>query len=172
MDNRVFCTVQVKYIHIAKFLFHGAYYKGQGIAEVGLSLMCLVYYFVGWRTNIGWLDIIMLIFGLFFTVIYPIYLLLKAAMMMYGSRKNKSATEYVFSDKGVKMSQDREEANMDIAWKDIFFMHETKSMIFLYMTPKIGMMLPKNQLNNDEERVKDAIRNNMDPKRCKFLKQK
>lgn len=168
----VTCTIDIKYIHICKFLFHGAYYKGQGVAEVGFSLLCLGYYLAGFVTGIGWLDIIMLIFGLFFTVIYPLYLLGKAALMMFGSRKNKSLTEYYISDRGLKVRQDREEANLDLNWGDVFYMHETKGMIYLYMTPKMALMLPKEQIKNDEEIIKELIKKNMDPKRCKFLGQK
>ena len=172
MSNSVVVKVDIGYFEMVRFLFHGAYYKGQGVAEVGISLLCLGYYLAGFVTGIVWLDIIMLIFGLFFTVIYPLYLLGKAAMMMFGSRKNKSSTEYHIADRGIKVRQDREEANLDLNWGDIFFMHETKGMIYLYMTPKMALMLPKKQIKNDEESIKELIKKNMEPKRCKFLKQK
>ncbi|MBE6015102.1 MAG: YcxB family protein [Lachnospiraceae bacterium] len=171
MDSKVTVTVDIGYKHIAKFLFHGGYYKGQGVAEVGFSLMCLVYYFVGFRSGIDWLDIILLLLGLTFTVFYPLFLLGKAALMMWGQRKSKSSTTYEIGDKGIHMSQERrEEANVNIAWSDVFFMHETKGMILLYMTPKIALILPKEQLNNSEETINNIIKRNMDPKRCKFLK--
>ncbi len=170
MDAKVTVAVDIRYIHIAKFLFHGGYYKGQGVAEVGFSLMCLVYYFVGFKSGIEWLDIILLILGLTFTVIYPAYLLGKAALMMWGQRRNRSITTYEIGDGGIHMSQDREEAKANVSWSDVFFMHETKSMILLYMTPKIALIFPKDQLDNSEETIKNIIKRNMDPRRCKFLK--
>ena len=170
MDAKVTVKIDIKYIHLAKFLFHGGYYKGQGIAEVGFSVLCLIYYFAGFKTGIDWLDLIMLIMGLLFTVIYPIFLLGKAGLMMYGQRKNRSITTYEIGDGGIHMTQDREEANANIGWSDVFFMHETKSMILLYMTPKIALILPKEQLNNSEETIKNIIKRNMDARRCKFLK--
>ena len=170
MDAKVTVSVDIRYIHIAKFLFYGGYYKGQGVAEVGFSVLCLVYYFAGFKSGIDWLDLIMLILGFLFTVIYPLFLLGKAALMMYGQRKNKSTTVYEIADKGIHMTQDREEADANIAWSEVFFMHETKSMILLYMTPKIALILPKEQLDNSEETIKNIIKRNMKPQRCKFLK--
>ena len=107
MDARVTVEIDIRYIHLAKFLFHGGYYKGQGVAEVGFSVLCLVYYFAGFKSGVDWLDLIMLILGFLFTVIYPIFLLGKAALMMYGQRKNRSITKYEIGDGGIHMSQDR-----------------------------------------------------------------
>lgn len=172
MDAKVTVTVDIKYIHLVKFHFYGGYYKGQGIAEIGFSLLCLVYYFAGFRTGMDWLDFILLIMGLLFTVIYPAWLLIKAAAMVYGGRKNKSAIVYEIGDKGIHMTGDREEANTNISWSDVFYVHETKSMILLYLTPKMALILPKEQLNNSEETIKNIIKRNMKPNRCKFLKEK
>ena len=170
MDAKVTVTVDIRYIHLVKFLFHGGYYKGQGVAEVGFSVLCLVYYFAGFKSGIDWLDLVLLILGLTFTVIYPLFLLGKGALMVWGQRKNKSLTTYEIGDKGIHMTQDREEANANLDWSDVFFMHETKGMILLYMTPKIALILTKEQLNNSEETIKNIIKRNMDPRRCKFLK--
>ena len=167
MEDKVTVSVQATTKDMIVYHFYNAYYKTKGILNMAISAICLVVYLSGYIKEVAWAEWVMIFMAAFFPIIYPLVLILKSVLAVNATRKQKVPIDYTFSKKGINLSQG--ENTLDIQWSDVFFIKETKSSIYIYITAKSAFIFPKEQIKGNVENIKNLLKENVEIKRTTFL---
>ncbi len=144
------------------YRFYHKYTRAGGIMELvlGLFLLCFCVITIIQKTNISY-TLIVGFLGLFFLVIMPVSMALRAGKTVKTSKRFQEPTHYVVEDKGMTVSM--QDMQAQVKWDEIYKIKETKNNIFIYFTPVSANVLPKEQLEGKLADLKALISKNMKP---------
>lgn len=174
------------------YRFYHKYTKFSGILEIvlGVFLMVLCGFTVG-RTDISYTLIVGFV-GLFFLVIMPVGMAVRAGKTVRNSPRFQVPTHYYISDEKMVVSMKLPEScdakesvendggkedgvaendgapkdgcmSATVNWDGIYCVKETKISILVYFTPVNANILPKEQLGSQLDTVKQIFKDNMNP---------
>ncbi|WP_310601971.1 YcxB family protein [Anaerosporobacter sp.] len=166
MDKKVNLKIELKVSDMYEFLLRHAYTSISGLIGVGISLVALVFFFIGLKDSDAYQSVLLLLIASLFTIINPIQLRLKAKQQVCLNPMFKIPLEYEFSETGIVVKQNEEQA--ELVWADTFKVVETKSLIIIYFSKVTGYILPKSQMGEQKETLMELIKGNVDAKYCKF----
>ena len=167
MEEKFTLKIKDTFKDMVAFQFYNSYYKMKGVMNIVISAGCLALYLSGYISGIKWMEWLLIFGALFFPIIYPLVLVLKAAVAAYGG-KAKEPIQYTFSHEGINIFQN--DNTLDLAWKDLFFVKETKSTMYIYITPSSALILPYNQIYGYGANIKNLLNKHMDNARIKYVK--
>ena len=152
------------------FLMHHNYRSFGGVTGVLLSLGALVIFFL----NIGNEDmrlaykVALLVIGLVYTVIQPIMLYKKAATQVKVSDSVNKPLTYTFTDEDLTISLEDEKVTHQ--YEDVLMIKSTRVSILIYVTVYRAFILPKKDIGDNFEELKDILKRNVKNARCVDIK--
>lgn len=166
MDKRVNLTIELKVSDMYEFLLRHAYTSVAGIVGVGISLVALVFFFIGLDKSDAYQNILLLLIASLFTIVNPIQLRFKARQQVCLNPMFKIPLDYEFSDDGIVVKQNDQQA--ELSWADTFKVVETKNLVIIYFSKVTGYILPKSQMGEQQADFMELIKNHVDAKKCKL----
>lgn len=100
--------------------------------------------------------VILIISSLLFTVINPFLLYLRSVKQVKRKEGFCKPILYTFTKKGFTMQQGKEQATA--LWSDLWKIRDGKKYLFLYGNTIRANIIPKNQLNGQQEEISKFIR--------------
>lgn len=137
-------------------LYH-KYHAFSGICEIVLGVIMLVlgiYSLINLDKMNLTFALLAVLFGVVFLVGMPIQLYLhsKTGIKKEGFSK---PLHYVLDEKCVTVSNGNESAT--VMWEDVFRVKSSKRSLFLYFTPTRANIVPKSEIMNQMDEVKEVI---------------
>lgn len=143
------------------YRFYHKYTRFSGIIELILGAFLLVFGAVSaGKTNVSYTLMVSFI-GLFFLIIMPVSMAMRAASTVKKSPRFKAPTHYVITEE--KMTLSMGELSQEVSWEQIYRIRETRISILLYFTPYSANVLPKEQIGEQLETVKKIFTEKMEP---------
>ncbi|WP_167957831.1 YcxB family protein [Anaerosporobacter faecicola] len=168
MNNKVNLKIELKVSDMYEFLLRHAYTSVAGLVGVGISLVALVSFFIGLGKSDTYQNILLLVIASLFTIINPIQLRMKARQQVSLNPMFKIPLDYEFDQEQIVVRQNDQHA--ELSWNDMYKVVETKNLIILYFSKVTGYILPKSQMNGQEQELVQLIQDNVDQAKCKFRK--
>lgn len=156
MEKTIKIKVKLGVWDLYHFLLQYNYKSFGGIFGVIISLLSLGYVVATYEKHDVTINIIFLLIGLLWTVIQPLLLLQKAAQQATKNEAYKAALEYEFDNKGLKIRQGKEKA--EVLWENIVKVKEDRKQILLFTSRVHACILPKEQFVEELEKIKTLIR--------------
>lgn len=168
MEKETKLSIQIQPADMHQFLVRRNYTSFSGLFGLIISVAAVIYLLLTFRTNTPNRNVLLLLIGALFLVIQPIQLKLTAYQKVKLTPMFKEPLEYVLNDKGIKIQQKEEEAQ--IAWKDVRKVVETNKSIFVYTSPISAFIFPKNQYVAQYDAVKSIIKQHVKEEQCRWKK--
>lgn len=143
------------------YRFYHKYTRFSGIMELvlGVFLLALGGACAG-RANASYVLMVAFI-GLFFLVIMPVSMAMRAASTVKKSPRFQAPTHYVITEEKMVLSMG--ELSQEVSWDQIYRIRETKISLLVYFSPYSANVLPKNQLGGQLAAVKEIFVKGMGP---------
>lgn len=158
MEGSIECQIKIHKKDMRHFLFHHTYSRFSGWFGIIISLIALVMIIIGRNTYSVAEMIILAVVALLFTVIRPLQIVQQASRQVSRQKMFLKPIIYNICRDGIVIRQDEQFAN--VLWEQIRNVVETKKAIFVYTSPIMAFILPKDQMDN-AEKVSDHIKNNV-----------
>lgn len=168
MQKKVSFQVKIGVKDLYHFLMSYNYKSFGGGFGLFISIVCLIYLVISFRTNTFGANLLFLFLGLLFTVLQPIMLFQKAAQQATTSPAFREPLEYELNEEGVVIRQNSEE--VPVAWDAIVKVVEDKKQILIYTSRVNACIWPKEQFTDQVEVVKEKICASVEKKICKWHK--
>jgi multisubunit Na+/H+ antiporter MnhG subunit len=160
-------SILLKVSDMYEFLLRHAYTSLAGLVGVGISLLALVLFFVGVKDGSDvYQNILLLVIASLFLIINPLQLRLKAKQQVLLNPMFKKPIYYVFTKEHINVRQNDEQ--LELAWKDVYKVVETKNLIILYFSRVTGYIIPKEQITDVKRDLVHLIVENVDEKLCRL----
>jgi hypothetical protein len=165
MEDNITFSTKVAVFDMYKFKMKHAYHGLQGIISILISITALVIYFI-FRSKIDdpFLIFALLVTGLWFTVLIPFRTMRIAMSTIALSPVFHKPLEYNLCDEGIKVSQEGDEALLP--WDCIIEVHEKLGQLCIYSSPLNGYIIPKKQVADKYESIKNYIVEHVDKEVC------
>lgn len=155
MNSYSFKT-QITVMDMYRFQLRHAYCCISGLISVLLSIVCLILLAINHENYTASTNIFLILGGALFIIITPFNLLWKSYKLIGLTPAFKEPLNYIVDDNGVHVSQNDETA--DLPWEGVIKVIETKTQIVIYNTPKNGFIIPKIQVEDNLEGIKQLIK--------------
>ncbi len=152
MEGSIECKVKIHKKDMRHFMFHHTYSRFSGWFGVLISLAALVMIIIGRNTYSGVEIAILAVLALLFTVVRPLQIIQQAGRQVARQEMFRNPIFYNICKDGIVIRQDEQFAN--VLWDQIRNVAETKKAIFVYTSPIMAFILPKEQLDDEKEVVK------------------
>lgn len=139
--------VNIKIKDVFAYLMYHMY-KGSGAFSILLSVVAMVMLIHSGRNQDSMKAMMLLFIALFFTVIQPISLFLKAAQQVTGNPMFQKPITYTFTQKSFVTSQDEE--SMAVSYNDIWKIKIGKKRIYIYTGRLNASIIPLNDIAPEE----------------------
>lgn len=166
MKKELRLNIILKTSDMFDFLARHTYSNFSGIFGVVLSVGALIFLAFNFRDNDAFKNVILLITGSLFTVVNPLLLYSKAKQQIKLNPMFKEPLVYVINDDGILVSQNEEQLQME--WKDVANVVETKRSIIIYINTVRAYIFPKEFYKDEYEAFASIIENNVDKKKYKL----
>ena len=160
-------SVQMKTIYMFDFLYWHSYHGMTGIINYALSFAGIAALIAGFGKGNAMVTVMLVALASLFTIINPLSLLYKAARQVKKSPLFAKSLHYAFRADGFTVSQDEK---IDSAkWESVVLIRETGKSIILYLGAANALILPKKEVGDRLEDLKELIRKAL-PQQAKKLK--
>ncbi|MSS63802.1 YcxB family protein [Velocimicrobium porci] len=166
MENEIKLSIMINPKDMFRFLMRHFYTHFSGIFGVILSLGALVVFFLNIGKGEPTFMIALFIMASLFTVLQPIQFWVKANQRVKLNPMFKEPLLYTMNSEGITVEQ--KEDNVLLPWKDVRSIIESKNAIFVYSSSVNAFILPKKQLGQDVQNVKEIMKANTDKNICKL----
>lgn len=164
MEKRVEFDIKIETNDMYDFLMRHFYSNFSGKFGIVLSIGAMLAFFYGiGKAEMSKL-ILLVVLSLLFTVVQPLQMRQKAAAQVKKNPLMQEPFHFVFDKNGMSVSQKKEKAS--ISWKEIRQVKESKRSIYVYVTSINANIIPKQQVGEQLEALKEIIRENMDKSAC------
>lgn len=153
-------TVNLTAKELFLFSMRHTYVSMSGVVGLLISIGSLVICACKYRTLDTTAIIALIIIGCLFTIVQPLMLYSKARAQKKQNEDINDTLHYVLDDKGITVSQ--EEQVVNIKWYEIRRRVQTKSAIYLYMSPVRAFIFPQAQLGDKYESSCEYIASQME----------
>lgn len=158
MEGSIECKIKIYKKDMRHFLFHHTYSRFSGWFGVIISLIALLMIIIGRNTYSAAEIVILAVLALLFTVVRPLQIVQQAGRQVTRQKMFLNPIFYNICKDGIVIRQDEQFAN--VLWEQIRNVVETKKAIFVYTSPIMAFILPKDQLSNAEE-IAERIKSNI-----------
>lgn len=148
------------------FLMQHFYMSFSGIFGLILSLGAFILFIFSIGNGEKLQLILLLVMSLLFTVVQPLQLKIKAKQQAKKNPVFQESLHYLVNDKGITLSQKQEKATLE--WNAIRKVVETKKAFFVYMTVINANILPKDQIGDMADPLRELLKENLDKSICKL----
>lgn len=147
------------------FLMRHNYFSVGGVFGVAISLGCLVYLCLTWQTNDTMTNAFLSLGALVFTVIQPWQLFTKAHRQISKNPIFHEDMHYEMNKKGMIIYF--KEEKLEIEWKHMYKVVETKKRIYLYVDTVHSYIFPKEACGEQLPKLKQIFEEHFATKRSK-----
>lgn len=158
MEKYKFST-QITVMDMYRYQMRHAYICPSGFISILISLICLLLVFLNHENYVYTTNVLLVLGAALFTIIQPFMILRKSMKIIAFTPTFSKPLEYELDEEGVHVSQDEETA--DLKWDNVIKAIETRTTLCIYSSPKNGFILPKKQLGDECENIKNYIKNNV-----------
>ncbi|HEX3021153.1 MAG TPA: YcxB family protein [Lachnospiraceae bacterium] len=167
MGKEIKFSILLKVSDMYEFLLRHAYTSLAGLIGVGISLLALVLFFVGLKDGSDvYQNILLLVIASLFLIINPLQLRLKAKQQVLLNPMFTKPIYYLFTKEHINVRQNDEQ--LELAWKDVYKVVETKNLFILYFSRVTGYIIPKEQISDFKRDFIQLIVENVDEKLCRL----
>ncbi|HEX3076121.1 MAG TPA: YcxB family protein [Lachnospiraceae bacterium] len=167
MGKEIKFSILLKVSDMYEFLLRHAYTSLAGLIGVGISLLALVLFFVGLKDGSDvYQNILLLVIASLFLIINPLQLRLKAKQQVLLNPMFTKPIYYLFTKEHINVRQNDEQ--LELAWKDVYKVVETKNLFILYFSRVTGYIIPKEQISDVKRDFIHLIVENVDEKLCRL----
>lgn len=156
-EGSIECSVRIHKKDMRNFLFHHTYSRFSGWFGVLISLAALVMIIIGRNTYSGVEIIILAVLALLFTVVRPLQIVQQAGRQVTKQEMFQKPMQYNICRDGIVIRQGEQFAN--VTWEQIRNVIDTKKAIYVYTSPIMAFIIPKDQVSNAKE-ILDRIKEN------------
>lgn len=142
------------------FLMRHEYGSFSGLFGLGVSLFAAVGLCLGWAGEDSTMLFVYVLIALMFTVLNPLRLFTSAAQQLSKNPTFQTPITYSFDEDGVHLRQG--ELSNDNKWDELSKLAKGRSIMVLYVSKKIGYILPKSALGSDYDEVAEYINAHME----------
>lgn len=136
-----------------RFSMYHAYTGSQGIISILLSVLSFIVAAATYGSVEMSYTILYAVFGLLFLFYMPLNLYLRSKRQFLMSEELRKALHYVVDDTGVHTSQNG--AAADLPWEQIYKIVSTKSNVLVYSNRINAYIIPRTQIAEQYETLKD-----------------
>lgn len=137
--------IKIKDVY-AYLMYH--MYKGSGAFSILLSIIALVMLIQGGRNQDSMKAMILLFIALFFTVIQPVSLFLKAAQQVTGNPMFQKPITYTFTGEEFITAQGEE--SMAVAYENIWKIKISSKRVYIYTGRLNASIIPLRDMTQEE----------------------
>lgn len=166
MEKNIKFQIKIGVKDLYHFLMEFNYKSFGGVFGLLISVVCLIYLAVSFKSNSNGANLLFLFLGLLFTVIQPLLLLQKAAQQATRSEAFRNPLEYEIGENGFVIRQKEQE--VEVAWDTVVKVVEDAKQILVYTSRVNACIWPKEQLNQQETQVKEALNHYVGTDLCKW----
>ena len=142
------------------------YHNISGIAGLLLGVVALAIAIMSYNQfDISYV-LMMGFFGLFFTIITPVRILLKSAQQVKLTPMFRKPLKYTISEDTITIVQ--EDACVEIPWSDVYRVKGTNKSLVVYVTSVRAYIFPKRDMKDQEDMTLSIIRKMVEPKKIKL----
>lgn len=138
------------------FSMRHTYCSASGVFGLLLSFGCLAACALRYESLDGTTKLALIIIGLLFTVVQPIMLYGKAFMQRLRNQDINAPLQYCVNEEGIAVSQG--EQQVQVPWYDVRKMVQSRSAVYLYMSPVRAFIFPQKQCGKRYEEMVSLIR--------------
>ncbi|MCR4777416.1 MAG: YcxB family protein [Lachnospiraceae bacterium] len=142
------------------FLMKHEYSSFSGLFGLCVSIFAIAGLAFGWAGEDSNMFFVYIVIALMFTVLNPLRLFMSAAQQLSKNPTFQTAITYSFDEDGVHLRQG-ELAN-DNKWEELSKLAKGRSIMVLYVSKKIGYILPKSALGSEYDEVAQYITSHME----------
>lgn len=140
--------IKIKVKDMYAYLMYHAY-KGIGIFNIILSVIAIIMLIQGGSSQDSTRFMILLFIALFFTVIQPVTLYLKAAQQIMGNPLFQKPIKYTFNEEEFITSQEKE--SMSVTYDKIWKIKVLSKRIFIYTGRFNASIIPLMEIPKEEK---------------------
>lgn len=141
------------------FMMKHTYSSFSGYIGLLLSLCALLGFIATFNNEAVTIQykIVLIVTALLFTVVQPVNLYLRSKKQVKENENINKPMEYVFTDKGIKVSQGEESAEYE--WSQVYKIGSSKLSIFMYTGKYRSFILPRSAFaEGDIKRLRELVR--------------
>ena len=142
------------------FLMKHEYSSFSGMFGLGVSVLAFVGLLLGWAGENSNLLFVYVLIALMFTVLNPLRLFTSAMQQLSKNPTFQTPIRYTLDNDGVHLSQG--ELSNDNKWEELSKLAKGRSIMVLYVSKKVGYILPKSALGADYDEVAEFINTHME----------
>lgn len=154
--NKIEIKTEIGTSELYEFTMNNNYKSIRGVIAVLFSLASAIGTILYWEQFSGWQKALMIFFALMFTVIEPIEYYLRSKRQV---KKNFAVPLcYGFDENGIEIRQNEEQAHNE--WAEVMKVVSTKNLVAIYLSPVRAFILPKKDIGNQYNELKELIERN------------
>ena len=164
-DKEISLHSEVEVKDLFEFMMDFNYKCLRGVLTVLFSIACIVGVIIFWGKLSGVQRGVIIFIPILFLVISPMEYYLRDKR-----QKKKSfsqATDYVMNEEGITIKVGEEEGKLQ--WSDIVRVKTTKNLLLIYTSPVMSFIIPKRQIEDKFDTLKNILENNT---KCYYFKMK
>lgn len=156
--NEIKFKTKITKKELYEFIMNNNYKSLRGIISILFSLIALIGTLFYWGNLETLQKIIMIFFAGMFTIITPIEYYIRACRQV---KKNFiEEITYIFNTNGITINI-KEESSV-LLWEEVMKVISTKNLVIIYFTPIRAFILPKKDIGENFERLKEMMETNTD----------
>ncbi|MDK2808921.1 MAG: hypothetical protein PWP24_1658 [Clostridiales bacterium] len=152
------------------FLMRHFYTSFSGIFGIILSLGAFVFFLFNIGKREPYQLLILLVMSSLFTIVQPLQMLQKASMQIKRNPVFQESLHYQINEKGIRVSQNGESTTIE--WDHLRKVVETGESFLVYMTVVNANVIPKRQMDGQEEAFREIVKEKMEKGRYQFHERK
>lgn len=146
-------TLRVKDLFV--FTMRHTYYSISGVFSLLISFGSLIICLWNLKHFETTTILVLLFIALLFTVIQPLMLYGKCRVQIKKSESINQSLHYTLAEEGIAVRQAEQEA--EVKWYDVRKVIQTKSGLYLYMSPVRAFIFPKEQCAGQYEAIYSTV---------------
>ncbi|MBQ3544978.1 MAG: YcxB family protein [Lachnospiraceae bacterium] len=156
--NEIKFKTKITKKELYEFIMNNNYKSLRGVISVLFSLIALVGMIYYWQSLEIYQKMIMIFFSCMFTIITPIEYYIRASRQV---KKNfKEAITYIFNASGITINIKEESSTLP--WEEVMKVISTKNLVIIYFTPIRAFILPKKDIGEDFEDLRELMETSTD----------
>ncbi len=167
MSKEIKISSLFKFGNVYELLLYNIYKSFKGIFTVMISIVGIIALITGVVEDAQQRGLLIYVI-LFCIGFYPLLTIYKAKKQMDSSIFYKNLIHYRLNSQGIHVSQDNH--TLFKTWNGVQKVVEIRKSIVLYLNEGGVFILPKGDIGNNYDLLKNIILGNTDPKICKFKK--
>lgn len=155
-NTQISIKVKITRSQLYEFIMYNNYICFRGVISVLFSLISLVGTIVYWNEFIWYGKVLMLFMSFMFTVITPIEYYIRAGRQIKKSFQKEMI--YKFDENGITIQINDDSSSL--LWSSVMKVISTKNLVVVYFTPIRAFIIPKKDIGNNFESIREIMSSN------------